>query len=179
MDTIATKPIEKRGRGGEARSARQIRRAGLETRRALGPLTLRDTLADLADLYARSARREEAERLYLRSQAVVRQILSEDPEQRDARQHLAAIRLGLGRLYLAMGAESRATESLERALTLIESVSTGSDEVALLHIRALALLHLGRVDEAKPLAERLLAIGWRHPDFVALLDHFGMAASPG
>ena len=58
----------------------------------------------------------------------------------------------------------------------MESLTVGSEVVADLHVHALALLYLGRVDEARPLAEKLLAKGWRQPDFIELCQEHGLMA---
>ena len=126
------------------------------------------TLADLADLYARLGRYEEARRLYLRSQASTRQALAREPDSRANRHRLASTRVALGAVHLATGAGEEAHEAWQRAAEAMAQLTSGSETVAFLHTHTLALLHLGRVDEARPMAAKLLAKGWGHPDFLEL-----------
>ncbi|MCP3912055.1 MAG: hypothetical protein GY713_13980, partial [Actinomycetia bacterium] len=42
-----------------------------------------------------------------------------------------------------------------------------------LFTRAVALTHLGRADEARPIFEDLLRRGWQHPDFLRLSRELG------
>ncbi len=137
-------------------------------------LSVAITLADLADLHAREGRHAEAERLYLRAQASTRQVLAEDAAGGAGRRLLAQIRVGLGRLYRATGAADRAVDSWTEALALIEPLAAGSQDVATLHVHAVALLHLGRVAAARPLAAKLRATGWRHSDLAELCREHGL-----
>ncbi len=136
-------------------------------------LSVAITLADLADLYTRQGRWAEAEELYLRSQASTRRVLTEDGSSRGGRHLLATIRVGLGKLYQATGAAERAAESWTRAVTIIEPLAAGSDAVALRHTHVLALLHLGRLDQARPLVAGLRALQWSHPDLLELCREHG------
>ena len=135
------------------------------------------TLADLAGLYTREGRYGEAQTLYLRSLASTEQALSEQADSRSGRRRLAAVRVGLGRLHQAAGAGGRAAEQWTEAAAIIEPLTAGSEVVADQNVHALALLYLGRVDEARPLAEKLLAKGWSDPDFLALCREHGLLAA--
>ncbi len=147
---------------------------------AFGPdhLSVAITLSDLAGLHLRAGWLPEAEKLYLRARATTRQILAGDAANRTGRRLLAEIHLGLGRLYQATGAADRAVESWTEALALIGPLASGSTDVAALHVHALALLHLGRVEEARPLAAKLLYIGWSHPDLLELCQEHGLFDEP-
>lgn len=135
------------------------------------------TLADLAGLALGQGRHEEAERLYLRAQASARQALNER-QSRAGRVRLAAIRVGLGELYQAAGAGERAAESWGRAVALMEPLAAGEADMDQLHVHAMALLHLGRVDEARPMVEKLLAKGWADPGFLELCRKHGLENLP-
>ena len=162
-------------RGEPARAEPLYRRALELQEQAYGGdhLSVAITLADLGDLYLSQGRPAEAERLFLRSQAATRQALSEDGSSRRGRHLLAAVRLGLGRVYQASGAADRATSSWTRAAAIMEPLAAGSEAVALLDTQARALLHLGRVEEARPIATGLLAKGWRGPELLELCRQHG------
>ncbi len=127
------------------------------------------TLADLGDLYTRQGRYQEAEERYLHS------LMSIEASSRLGRSRTAATRVGLGELYLAMGDTDEAVESWTRAVAVIAPLSAGSDVVEYLDTHAQALLYLGRVDEARPLAAKLLAKGWSDPDFLQLCREHGLS----
>ncbi len=65
-----------------------------------------------------------------------------------------------------------------QAAAIMEPLTAGSENVALTHTHAKALLHLGRIDEAGPLTASLLARGWRHPDLLELCRRHGLAIPP-
>ncbi len=135
------------------------------------------TIADLAHLFARQGRHEDAQRLYLRAQASAKQNREEQPNSAFARHRLAAIKVGLGEVYQAAGAKHRATETWTRAEEIMAPLTTNSELVAFLHTHTLVLLHLGKVDDARPIATKLLERGWRHPDFIRLCQQHGLPAS--
>ena len=137
-------------------------------------LSVAITLADLADLYARQGRQSEAERLYLRSQISIKRVLAAEPGNRAGLRRLAVVRVGLGKLYQAAGAGERATESWTRAVALMEPLTVGSELVEDLNTHTLALLYLGRVDEARPMASRLLATGWADLELRKLCQQHGL-----
>ncbi len=133
------------------------------------------TVADLADLFGRQGRHEDAQRLYLRAQASAKQTQAEQPNSALARHRLAAIKVGLGRVYQAAGATRRATESWTRAEEMMAALTPNSELVAFLHTHTLALLYLGRIDDARPMVTKLQERGWRHPDFLELCQEHGLA----
>ncbi len=174
--------VTRAARGGPGASA-DLARAESLYRRALeiqeqthgrDHLSVAITLADLGGLSLRQGLIAEAERFYLRSQASTRQVLSENGTSRRGRHLLATVRVGLGRVYQASGAAERAAESWIRAAAIMEPLTAGSQAVALLDTHARALLLLGRVEEARPLAAALLATGWSHPDLLELCRRHGL-----
>jgi hypothetical protein len=57
-------------------------------------------------------------------------------------------------------------------LALARPLTASSQSVRFLDTHAQALLHLGRVEEARPVVEKLLATGWRNPELIVLCrDH--------
>ncbi len=158
---------------GERTRAETLYRRALRVQEEAHP-SVAVTLNHLADLDTRLGRTEEAEALFRRSLASTEQALAEQPESRSAQSRLAATQVGLGKLYQVLGSSEQATEAWDRAVALMEPLTAGSEVVAYAHVHALALLYLGRVDEARPLASRLLAKGWSHPDFLELCREHGL-----
>ncbi|MEE8523268.1 MAG: hypothetical protein V3T72_04995 [Thermoanaerobaculia bacterium] len=86
-----------------------------------------------------------------------------DPDGPLARAELASTWVELGNLERRRGDATAAEDAWQQALALIEPVAAGSEVVAYLRPHALALLHLGRIEEAGPLVDKLLAKGFREP----------------
>jgi len=137
------------------------------------------TLSDLADLTTRLGRYEEAHRLFLRAQASAKQGLTERAGRYLVERQLAVIQIGLGRLFQVTGATDRAIESWQRAAAAMQTVTFGSTRAADLHLHALALCYLGRLDEAQPRVTRLLKSGWRQPDLLRVCQvNTGIISEP-
>lgn len=132
-------------------------------------------MTDLAGSYTRQGRYAEAEELYQRSLAIAEQALAQR-DSRPRRNRLAAILVGLGKLHQARRSAGLAAESWARAAAVMEPLTGGSDVAAYLHTHALALFYLGRIEEARPLAAKLLAKGWRRPEFLDLCRRHGLSA---
>ncbi|MFV8816568.1 TIR domain-containing protein [Haliea sp. E17] len=88
---------------------------------------------------------------------------------------LAAGEIALARLLDATGDTDRAQTLFTSALARIDSNSPKSDP-QVLHLRIEALTGLGRSVLARNAAARLLATGYRQPDFVDLANTLGVAA---
>ena len=152
--------------------AEQLYEQALRIReRVFGPdhAEVAQCLRGLADLYTRQGRHQVAGPLYDQAQAIAEErAAAASPQNLRVRAQLAAIHLGLGRRHAALGRPEEAHQACGRALAIIGTVTAGSTAVEHLDIHCRALLRLGRVDEARPIVDRLLAVGWRAPDF---LDH--------
>ena len=96
------------------------------------------------------------------------------PEQTVA---LASTLVGIGELYERLGEENKARDSWQAALASIESITGSSEIVERLALHATALLHLGRVEEARPMVDKLLSTGWKRQDLLALCRENGLAAT--
>ncbi len=143
--------------------------------KALGPdhQVVADSLRRLADVYAAQDETEQARVLYDRCRASTERLLERSPANREARGRLAAILEGQGRLRRAQG-DTGATESFHQALATIAPLAEDSEVVEYLEIHATALLRLGRVEEARPAVDKLLAKGWRQPGFLELCRRHGL-----
>jgi len=82
----------------------------------------------------------------------------------------------MGQLQMELGEEEGARQSWERAVEIIEPLTTGSDRVTtaayVLDTHAQALLLLDRIEEARPIVEELLEQGWKNERFlIDCLEH--------
>jgi non-specific serine/threonine protein kinase/serine/threonine-protein kinase len=159
-----------RAQGAYHRAEADLRRALDILQRSLQPQHSRvlAAVAGLADVVARLERYEEAKALYERALASRRELYARDTDSRLRRADLASSLVGLGRLQESRGEAEAARRSFREAADLMAPVAGASQAVELLHVYAAALLHLGRVEEARPVVEKLLATGWRDPDFLSL-----------
>jgi serine/threonine-protein kinase len=85
-----------------------------------------------------------------------------DPKPRNA---LSFARVQLGDVYARGGDRERARAEWARAVEIIAPVTAESDEQMYVDTEAQALLRLGRLEEARPLVEDLIARGWNAEDF--------------
>jgi tetratricopeptide (TPR) repeat protein len=130
----------------------------------------------LAHLYTEQARYQEAQALYDERLAVAQSEHSDIPISAEQAAALASTLIGIGELQERTGETAKARASWQAAVASIEE-STGSAEIVeRLDIHAKALLHLGRVEEARPMVEKLLAMGWQKQDLLALCHENGLAS---
>ena len=165
-----------RAQGAYDRAEADLRRALDILQQSLHPQHSRvlATVAGLADVLARLERYEEAKALYERALASRRELYARDTDSRLRRADLASSLVGLGRLQESRGEAEAARRSWAEAAELMAPVAGASQAVELLHVYAAALLHLGRVEEARPVVEKLLATGWRDADFLSLCRGQGL-----
>src|SRR5690606_24611398 len=132
---------------------------------------LAKTEAAFASVYAQS-RPEAAVEAVERTLSVLRPLL----EQRDAvTQGVEGhAYLDLGRALSALGRDTEAREAWTQAILAVEGDEGEEGGVDRLATRARALMYLGRMQEARPLVDDLLARGYRQPEFVALARRSGL-----
>ncbi len=87
---------------------------------------------------------------------------------------LAAAWLARGEVLAAAGRFRASAEDYCQGLATIETVIRERGAVLGLDVHARLLLRLGRVEEARPLVENLLAKGWRHPPLLRLSRQAGL-----
>ncbi|MCP5065755.1 MAG: tetratricopeptide repeat protein, partial [bacterium] len=141
----------------------------------------------LAILYRRKGDFDRAERFFTRasesyrnsvydeSLVVAQRVTSRHPRNLRSQAQLAVVHLGLGDIQHSLGQEERARQAGSRALTTITPDTASTDVVDCLDTESRALLRLNRIDEARPIVDRLLAIGWCTPDFLDLCRQHGLA----
>lgn len=105
-------------------------------------------------------------------------LAARSPASATATNDLAWDWLQLGGAEAALGDGDAARRAWERSVVLMAPVVTRVREPWYLDTWAMALLRLGRVDEARPAVEELLAAGWSEPDFLELATRHGLAPSP-
>ncbi len=101
-------------------------------------------------------------------------LAARSPASPSATNDLAWDWLQLGVAEEALGHPAEARRASERAAELMAPVVAEVRELWYLDTWALALLRLGRVDEARPAVEELLAGGWDEPDFLELAARHGL-----
>ena len=160
------------------RAERQYRRAAETQKRASGPTSasLFSTLNALAELYARQGKIEEAHALYHQSFDVSKEMARRQPTNLRPQNNQAFAGMGLGDLHRSSGDERAARRFWLQALELIENMPLKSELVESRDIHCRTLFRLSRIDEAQPIAEGLLEIGWANPDFLACCRQHGLIA---
>jgi hypothetical protein len=89
---------------------------------------------------------------------------------REAARLTAETRLLAADVAERTGDVARARRLRESVLALLPVTTTGALEKRAMATTARALLALGRVSEARPLVERLVTLGYRHPTLTTLLQ---------
>jgi tetratricopeptide (TPR) repeat protein/tRNA A-37 threonylcarbamoyl transferase component Bud32 len=101
-----------------------------------------------------------------------------DPKDVDTARALASLLELRGRIALAGGDAPAAARDWERAVELLRPLEKASTESLVLDTYVRALVNLGRTTEAGPVAERLLALGYREQAFMKFWKE-SAAAAPG
>lgn len=132
---------------------------------------LADNYLDLAWVYLKEGRNDEAARFLDRAEAATRSIAAKMPNDQV---RMAAIHLAWGDWHRAAGEPGKAEERWQRALDTIRPLAEGSEVVAIRDLEVKAGLRLGRVEEARPVARRLWQKGWRDVAFVEICTRSGV-----
>jgi len=135
--------------------------------------------ADLGRVRLAQGRLGEARTLLEGSSAACRQLLARDSASPRMRGLLASALVELGRLREREGDPHAARACWEEALEAVAGIAGDAGAVSFRNARAKALLLLGRVDEARPVAAALVATGWSDPDLLALCRARGLPVRPG
>ncbi len=97
-----------------------------------------------------------------------------NPASRAGQWRLAAAWLARGEALEAAGRRRAGGGNYQQGLATIQAVTREQGAVLGLDVHARLLLRLGRVEEARPLVENLLAKGWRHPPLLQLSREAGL-----
>jgi eukaryotic-like serine/threonine-protein kinase len=130
----------------------------------------------MAETLAGVGRHEAAIAECLAGLSILEDAAAADAANVAARVELARGELVIARLYAADGKPEVAQHYFAAAGARLETAGITSSEPAVLHARTAALAGLQDFDGARALAERLLEMGYRQPDFTALARSIGVAS---
>jgi serine/threonine-protein kinase len=136
------------------------------------------TINELAAVATRQARFEDAESLYEYSQQVWQRLVQEHPGRLSIQYGLARSFVGKGVLLIETGDSKGAHEACRQALEITTPLAS-TETTELLNTHAMALLCLGRTEEAKPVVTKLSDKGWRNHDLADLCRKRGLEAVCG
>ena len=81
-------------------------------------------------------------------------------------------------VYDAWGRSEDARRAREGVIELLDSIDLASERIDFVNFKARALLALERLDEARPLVEKLLEKDWQEPHFLRLCRFHELCAEP-
>ena len=119
-------------------------------------------------------RQDEAAAILRAGLLTARQLVDEDPANAERRYGLVNLELELAKIESGMGRRSAAEAAWQRVVEVVAPLRDTTDQAYLLDSLVRALLNLGRVEEARPIAQELLAKGWTHREFRELCDRHGI-----
>lgn len=112
------------------------------------------------------------------SVAILGPLVDDNPDHAEWRYGLAAAYVELGSIHESLGRHGAAERHWTMAADTIRSTALERDDLYYLDTYARALLLLGRVDDAGPIVDRLLAKGWRSSAFLELCRRHGLLPDP-
>jgi tetratricopeptide (TPR) repeat protein len=127
----------------------------------------------LGEVHAQRGDLAAARQARASAQAILRRLVANDPTNTEWRSELSWESFQLGRLAAEAGDANAAREAWSEAVEAVGQIGAEARPDALA-IQAMALLELGRVEEARPLVEQLLAQGWDDEDFLELVRKAGL-----
>lgn len=114
-----------------------------------------------------------------RSLGIVRELAATAPKDRDARSRIGRTLLVRGRIEAAMGQRDLARTTWLEAVGVLEPLAREERSKDDQSAYAQALLCLGRVEEARPVAAKLLKSGYKHRELLALCREHGLLPPQG
>ncbi len=100
--------------------------------------------------------------------AILQPLVDKNPDDRDSNRWLSASHLTMGEVWARTGDKERARSSWAKAVEVIEPFALQSNDRRYLDPLARALLYLDRIEEARPIVEKLMSMGHREPTFLEL-----------
>ncbi len=120
----------------------------------------------LAESLMRTGSLGEAEAALSQSERVLRRLISEHEDDRMAKLQLGRNQNVKGRLLETLGRFGEAREAWIYSLEAIEPLTTTTRDKRFLRVYARSLISLNRREEARPVIERLVALGYRHRELM-------------
>ena len=101
-------------------------------------------------------------------------LLRDNPEDGDSKRRLSKALNVRGQALARAGRNEQAVAAWTRAGGLVETMARDSSDWKVLDPRARALIHLGRLQEAAPIVDQLVANGYREKGFLDLCRQKGL-----
>jgi serine/threonine protein kinase len=136
------------------------------------------TINELAAVATRQGRFDDAESIYEHSQQVWQRLIQENPGRLNVQYGLARTFVGQGVLLIETGDSRSAGEACRKALDLTTPLAS-TETTELLNTHAMALLCLGRIEEARPVVATLRDKGWCNHDLADLCRKRGLETGCG
>ncbi len=131
-------------------------------------------LSSLGQVLRRRDLPREALSLLQESLAISRRLVAQESSNDSLRNDLAWDLMQVGSVHSGLDHIGEAATAWEEALAVITPVAERTDNLWYRDTQVTILLHLGRVEEARPLVKQLLSSGWEESDFSALVRRYGL-----
>ena len=113
-----------------------------------------------------------------KNRPILAEAVRKDPVNAEVRYQLADSLVGIAKIQREMGDEEGESATWRELLSTTQPLAETTGHIYLLDAHVRALLALGRADEARPIARKLLDRGWDHQDFRALCAEHGLVKGP-
>jgi tetratricopeptide (TPR) repeat protein/predicted Ser/Thr protein kinase len=107
-------------------------------------------------------------------EAMARQLVEVDPDHAESHNQVAVLLISRAQIQQAMDAPGEAMETYRQVLSITQPLMDAAMDHATAHNHLIALTHLGRLDEARPLAREIFESGWRRPEFLDMLRSYDL-----
>ncbi len=131
--------------------------------------------SDLADCECRERIFDKALEHNARCLAILRASVAKAPEDINAYFLLASSLTLQGQIDEALGKHDEAKSSWKEAFSVVEPFSKQTSCIAYQAIFAQILLYLNKINEAKPIIGKILAVGYKNHDLIAICREKGLA----
>jgi tetratricopeptide (TPR) repeat protein len=107
-------------------------------------------------------------------EAMARQLVEVDPDHAESHNQVAVLLISRAQIQQAMDAQGEAMATYRQVLSITQPLMDAAMDHATAHNHLIALTHLGRLDEARPLARAIFESGWRRPEFLDMLRSYDL-----
>lgn len=167
------------------RRAQEIseRLVSLEPSQADWQMALSFDHASIGDILARRGDAQAALASYRRALEIRQKLASADSSNDYFQEEVGNTHLRIGDTLSVLGEPAAAARAWSRTVEVLAPFASGSEKPdgVIWELYALALIHLGRIDEARPVVEKLRRAGWpRTPvgdELAEICRRHGLAAA--